>query len=286
MRPINALTQSEEQDGYPEYFAITEKELDLNRITERVTLATTGAVAIFSGKVRGETTLGEGVQETAYLFYEAYPEMAEAKLRQVAAEIRERWPLVEGIAAVQRIGRLEVGETTILVACSSGHRGDGVFEAARYGIDRVKEIVPVWKKEVGPDGEEWVEGHYHPSPQDAPERKVSDETVVKAEDEDIEVEPVAEMHFVCPDCDESYALDTRLWQCECGQTFELANMPSFNGELVETDTFSMWRYRAMLLPDGLEPVSMGEGWTPILEAEVNGRRVHLKMESLKPQRLV
>ena len=85
---------------------------------------------------------------------------------QVADEIRERWPSVEGIAIVQRIGPLDPGTPTVLIACSAGHRDTGVFEAARYGIDRLKEIVPVWKKEIGPNGEEWVEGHYTPDDAD------------------------------------------------------------------------------------------------------------------------
>ena len=67
---------------------------------------------------------------------------------------------------VQRIGRLNVGETTVLIACASGHRNDGCFEASQYGINRLKEIVPVWKKEIGPDGSQWVEGHYLPTPDD------------------------------------------------------------------------------------------------------------------------
>lgn len=85
-------------------------------------------------------------------------------MRQVAEEIRERWPVVEGIAIVQRIGRLEPQTPTVLVACTAAHRDDGVFEAARYGIDRLKEIVPIWKKEVSPTGAEWVEGEYTPKP--------------------------------------------------------------------------------------------------------------------------
>jgi molybdopterin synthase catalytic subunit len=92
--------------------------------------------------------------------------MALLKMRQVAAEIREQWPFVQGIAIVQRVGKLEIGQNTILIACSSGHRDQGCFEAARYGIDRLKEIVPVWKKEVRPDGQSWVEGHYMPTPDD------------------------------------------------------------------------------------------------------------------------
>jgi molybdopterin synthase catalytic subunit len=87
-------------------------------------------------------------------------------MKQVAQEIRQRWPLVQGIAIAQRIGKLQVGQNTVLIACSSGHRDEGCFEAARYGIDRLKEIVPVWKKEVGPAGETWIEGEYRPNPDD------------------------------------------------------------------------------------------------------------------------
>jgi molybdopterin synthase catalytic subunit len=90
--------------------------------------------------------------------------MAEEKMRQVADEIREKWEAVEGIAIVQRIGTLHPGTPTVLIACTAGHRDTGVFEAARYGIDRLKQIVPIWKKEVGPDGEEWGEGDYIPQP--------------------------------------------------------------------------------------------------------------------------
>ena len=85
-------------------------------------------------------------------------------MQQVAGEIREQWPTVEGIVIVQRIGRLYPQTPTVLIACTAAHRDTGVFEAARYGIDRLKEIVPVWKKEVGLNGEEWVEGDYRPKP--------------------------------------------------------------------------------------------------------------------------
>jgi molybdopterin synthase catalytic subunit len=115
--------------------------------------------------VRGITYRGEG-HETLFLEYEAYKPMAEAKMKQVADEIRQRWPSVEGISIVQRIGHLSPGTPTVLIACTSAHRDTGVFEAARYGIDRLKEIVPVWKKEVSPDGQSWVEGDYIPTEQD------------------------------------------------------------------------------------------------------------------------
>lgn len=150
-----------ESQAYPTIYSITEDEIDLNELVDKITLNTTGAAAIFTGMVRGETQRGEA-HETRYLEYESYKPMAEAKMKQVADEIRARWPVIEGIAIVQRIGRLYPRTPTVLIACSSAHRDTGVFEAARYGIDRLKEIVPIWKKEVGPHGEEWVEGDYIP----------------------------------------------------------------------------------------------------------------------------
>lgn len=149
----------------PTIFKITNDPLDLNALVAAITLPTTGAACVFTGMVRGETQRGEAHQ-TSYLEYEAYVPMAEAKMQQVADEIRAKWPVVEGIVLVQRIGRLDAGTPTILIACSAAHRDTGVFEAARYGIDRLKEIVPIWKKEVGPDGEQWIEGHYTPTEQD------------------------------------------------------------------------------------------------------------------------
>jgi len=145
----------------PTFFTITEHELDLNALLAKITLPSTGAACFFTGMVRAETHRGTP-HSTAYLEYEAYKPMAEAKMRQVAEEIRQRWPNVEGIAVVQRIGRLDPGTPTVMIACTAAHRDTGVFAAARYGIDRLKEIVPVWKKEVGPQGESWVEGDYHP----------------------------------------------------------------------------------------------------------------------------
>ncbi len=146
---------------FPTIFSITEEEIDLNDLLAKITMTSTGAAAIFAGMVRGETKRGDA-HETEYLEYEAYIPMAEAKMKQVADEIRARWPIVEGIAIVQRIGRLYPKTPTVLIACTAAHRDTGVFDAARYGIDRLKEIVPIWKREVSPDGEFWVEGEYTP----------------------------------------------------------------------------------------------------------------------------
>jgi len=151
----------EDDVEYPTIFSITEDELDLNDLLAKITLSSTGAAAIFAGMVRGETRRGDA-RDTQYLEYEAYIPMAEAKMKQVADEIRAKWPVVEGIAIVQRIGKLYPKTPTVLIACTAAHRDTGVFEAARYGIDRLKEIVPIWKKEVSSSGESWVEGEYIP----------------------------------------------------------------------------------------------------------------------------
>ena len=151
---------------FPEIFRLAPEPLSTDDLIAAITIPATGAVCVFSGMVRGETNREGDSHQTQNLEYEAYEPMALLKMRQVAAEIREQWPLVQGIAIVQRVGKLEIGQNTILIACSSGHRDQGCFEAARYGIDRLKEIVPVWKKEVRPDGQSWVEGHYMPTPDD------------------------------------------------------------------------------------------------------------------------
>jgi molybdopterin synthase catalytic subunit len=149
----------------PTVLRLTEETLDLNSILDEVIQPTTGAACVFTGVVRARTERADP-HDTDHLEYEAYPAMAQGKLAQVAEEIRARWPAVEGIAIVHRLGRLDPGTPTILIACTAAHRDTGVFDAARYGIDRLKEIVPVWKKEIGPRGERWVEGTYHPAEDD------------------------------------------------------------------------------------------------------------------------
>lgn len=151
---------------HPTYFAVTEDVLDVQAITARLARPDIGAIVFFQGVVRGETEREGLPPKTDHLQYEAYKAMAWQKMAQIAREMWRRWPRVRGVAIVQRVGRLEVGEATTFVACAAGHRDEGAFEAARYGIDRLKEIVPVWKKEVGEDRSLWVEGDYRPTPDD------------------------------------------------------------------------------------------------------------------------
>ena len=131
-------------------FEITAAEVSVDEVVARLADPAIGAVVTFVGVVRGET---DG-RETEYLEYEAYPEMAEETLHQIGDEIRARWETIRKVAIVHRVGRLEVGETAVVIALSAAHRS-GLFDALRYSIDRLKEIVPIWKKEVWADGEEW-----------------------------------------------------------------------------------------------------------------------------------
>ena len=151
---------------HPTYFTVSHGEPDMRAIYSHLTRPDVGAIVNFTGFVRGQTDRQGLPPETLYLEYEAYSGMAETKMAQIAHEIWERWPGVKGVAIVQRIGKLDISDVTTFIACAGGHRDQGVFEAARYGIDRLKEIVPVWKKEVGPDRSVWVEGGYQPSEDD------------------------------------------------------------------------------------------------------------------------
>lgn len=147
--------------SFPTVLLVTEEEINIDSLLDQITLPTTGAACFFSGMVRGITRQNKQFS-TESLEYEAYRPMAVSKMQQLAEEIRSRWPEVEGIAIVQRIGHLLVGTPTVIIACSAAHRNSGVFEAARFGIDRLKEIVPIWKKEIGSRGESWIEGEYLP----------------------------------------------------------------------------------------------------------------------------
>jgi molybdopterin synthase catalytic subunit len=111
-----------------------------------------GGIALFIGCVRD---FSEG-HDVEWLEYEAYVPMAEEKLRQVVEEARERWP-VQGMAIQHRLGRLEIGEDAVVIAVSCPHRAEA-FDACRYAIDRIKEIVPIWKKEFSASGAVWVGG--------------------------------------------------------------------------------------------------------------------------------
>ena len=130
---------------------LTHDPIDYHALTEAVRRSHCGAVVTFLGTVRDLT----GSEVTVALDYEAYPPMAERKMAEIEADVRARWP-VGDVALVHRLGRLEVGAVSVAVAVSCPHRA-GAFEACRHAIDRLKELVPIWKKENWADGRtEWV----------------------------------------------------------------------------------------------------------------------------------
>lgn len=135
-----------------DHFAIVEQPIDEGTLRRAVADPGAGAVLIFLGTTRNQT----GDRAVEYLEYEAYEPLALRQMETIAAEIRQRWPDVKGIALVHRVGHLEIGEASIGIAIATPHRVQA-FAACRYAIDRAKESLPVWKKEVWEGGEEWIE---------------------------------------------------------------------------------------------------------------------------------
>jgi molybdopterin synthase catalytic subunit len=130
---------------------LTHEPIDPAALTEAVRSSSAGAVVLFLGTVREMT----GDRKTVALDYEAFPQMAEAQLEELLAEARRQWPIVNA-GIVHRLGHLELGEISVAVAVSTPHRQQA-FEAGKFLIDRLKEVVPIWKKENWADGStEWV----------------------------------------------------------------------------------------------------------------------------------
>jgi molybdopterin synthase catalytic subunit len=139
----------------PAIVRITRDPLDaqaVRALEEAVTARGDGGVVTFQGVVR-DNARGKQVRS---LEYDAYVEMAEQQMAQIAAEVEARWE-DSTVAMVHRIGGLEIGECSVVVAVACPHRAEA-FEACRYAIDTLKSTVPIWKKEIYIDGEEWVEG--------------------------------------------------------------------------------------------------------------------------------
>ena len=130
--------------------AVTSNPLNPEEITNAVRNNRNGAIITFLGTTR-ELSEGKGV---LYLEYEAYQPMAEAMLEQIVLEIQDKWS-INDVEIAHRTGRLAIGEISLVVAIGSEHRLEG-FEAAQYAVDRIKTIVPIWKKEVFKDGSIWI----------------------------------------------------------------------------------------------------------------------------------
>ncbi|HEY4600517.1 MAG TPA: molybdenum cofactor biosynthesis protein MoaE [Cerasibacillus sp.] len=131
-------------------FEIVTEPIDVQPYIDYVLHPHQGAVTVFTGHVREWT---HGVR-TLYLSYEAYVPMAEKKMAEIGAEMEKKWPGIK-VAIVHRIGELHISDIAVLIAVSSPHR-KAAYEANEYAIDRIKEVVPIWKKEIWETGEQWI----------------------------------------------------------------------------------------------------------------------------------
>lgn len=131
-------------------FEIIDHPINIQNVMDKVIRRNAGAVTTFIGTVR-EMTAGK---KTLYLSYEAYIPMAIKKMEQIGEEVKEKWGDIE-IAISHRVGKLEISDVAVVIAVSTPHRKDA-YEANQYAIERIKEIVPIWKKEHWETGEEWI----------------------------------------------------------------------------------------------------------------------------------
>ncbi len=131
---------------------LTREPLNRDALIAAVSHPSIGGIVVFEGVVR-DNARGKDVR---YLEYDMYEEMAQQQIRAIIIEAQQRWG-VEHVAVAHRFGRLEIGEASVIIVVATPHRGDA-FEACRYIIDTLKTTVPIWKKEVATNGEEWVEG--------------------------------------------------------------------------------------------------------------------------------
>jgi molybdopterin converting factor subunit 1 len=145
--PVSGGAVGERQD----LIAIEETSLDVQALAQRVRSDVDGAVVVFEGIVR-EQSRGKQVRS---LVYEAYGSMARRQMELLADEARRRWP-ISNVAIVHRTGTLKVGETSVVIAVSAGHRGEA-FDACEWLIDELKRTVPIWKKEIYTEGEAWID---------------------------------------------------------------------------------------------------------------------------------
>ena len=152
-RAVGKTVQNPPERAYMEpLISITHERLDRDALVAAVTHASVGGIVVFEGVVR-DNARGKQVR---YLEYDVYPEMAVQQIREIVAEAERRWG-VERVAVAHRVGKLEIGEASVIIVVASPHRGEA-FDACRYIIDTLKTTVPIWKKEVATNGEEWVEG--------------------------------------------------------------------------------------------------------------------------------
>jgi molybdopterin synthase catalytic subunit len=148
MRPVEAPETGDD------WFALTEQELPVGAVYEWAVRDDCGAVVLFSGTVRDHAEGRAGVE---HLTYEAYEEAVVPRFVEIADEARTRWPAIGRVALLHRVGRLVVGESSVLAVVSAPHRPEA-FDAARFAIDALKASVPIWKHEAWDDGAAWGTG--------------------------------------------------------------------------------------------------------------------------------
>jgi len=141
-----------------DHFELVHKPIDVQALLRHVRAGQDGAIVIFDGFVRNES---HG-RPTLHLEYEAYESMALTKIREIGAQVHERFS-IHRVAIAHRLGRLEIGETSVFIAVSAPHRA-AAFDACRFAIDTLKKTVPIWKKEFFADGAVWADGEIPPAP--------------------------------------------------------------------------------------------------------------------------
>ena len=139
-------------------FELVREPIDRSALADHVRAPEDGATVTFDGFVRNQSHN----RPTLYLDYEAYEPMALAKMREIGGQLHESYP-IHRVAIVHRLGRLDIGETSVFIAVSSAHRA-AAFEACRFAIDTLKRTVPIWKKEYFEDGAVWADGELPPVP--------------------------------------------------------------------------------------------------------------------------
>jgi MoaE-MoaD fusion protein len=135
-----------------EFYRITHEAIDARAVASQLLRPEAGAICIFEGIVRNNS---KG-KTTRYLEYEGYETMALAKMEEIGVFVRQAWD-IDAVGIVHRLGRLEIGETSVAIIITSAHRRAS-FDACEYAIDKLKKVVPIWKKEFFEDGEVWIEG--------------------------------------------------------------------------------------------------------------------------------
>jgi molybdopterin synthase catalytic subunit len=150
---------------HDDIYTLVRDPIEMDSLVRHVRAPEDGAIVTFDGFVRNQSHN----RATLYLDYEAYESMALAKMREIGAQLHDKYR-IHRVAIVHRLGRLEIGETSVFIAVSAPHRASA-FDACRFAIDTLKRTVPIWKKEYFEDGAVWADGELPPAPVAAPHAK-------------------------------------------------------------------------------------------------------------------